>query len=199
MPIINNFMKQRKLIQGFTLIELMVTIGIIAILSAVLFASYNSAREQARDKLRMSDLKEVQVALELYKAQHGRYPAAGCGNNNTQYAGPGPKPVAPFDPGNFESCDNYIAGEAGKSFTPDFIDVLPRDPKSENEVGKGYYYRTNTLGTAYKLMSFQAVETLTVDNYQNEFARCPKQGSACSGANPLNKTYSVYSAGAEGW
>jgi general secretion pathway protein G len=83
-------MKQRKLIQGFTLIELMVTIGIIAILSAVLFASYNSAREQARDKLRMSDLKEVQVALELYKAQHGRYPAAGCGNNNTQYAGPRP-------------------------------------------------------------------------------------------------------------
>jgi hypothetical protein len=64
---------------------------------------------------------------------------------------------------------------------------------------RGYYYRTNTLGTAYKLMSFQAVETLTVDNYQNEFARCPKQGSACSGANPLNKTYSVYSAGAEGW
>ncbi len=87
-------MKQRKLKQGFTLIELMVTIGIIAILSAVLFASYNSAREQARDKLRMSDLKEMQVALELYKAQHGQYPDSGCSASDTQFAGPGPAGVA---------------------------------------------------------------------------------------------------------
>lgn len=188
-------MKQRKLIQGFTLIELMVTIGIIAILSAVLFASYNSAREQARDKLRMSDLKEMQVALELYKAQHGRYPARGCGVNS-QYAGPGPKPVAPFDPSNFESCDTYIVGHAaGISFTPDFIDVLPRDPKSEN--GQGYYYRTDTDGTFYKLLSLNAVESLTIGNYSEEFARCPKQGGACSTPNPHPRIYAVYSFGAE--
>ncbi len=190
-------MKQRKLIQGFTLIELMVTIGIIAILSAVLFASYNSAREQARDKLRMSDLKEMQVALELYKAQHGRYPAAGCGAS--LYSGPGDVPTV--NSSNFTKCEQYIVGHAaGISFTPDFIDVLPRDPKSENEVGKGFYYRTNAAGTMYKIMVFQSVETLVVDSYQHEFARCPDSGGACgTSATPPPKVYAVYSTGAENW
>lgn len=177
--------------------ELLVTISIIAILSSVLFATYNDAREQARDKLRMTDLKELQLAIELYKAQHGRYPAAGCGASF--YSGPGTIPTT--NPGNFTECDQYITGHvAGVSFTPDFIDVLPKDPKTEED-GVGYYYRTNASGSAYKLMSFQAVETLTIDSYDDEFSRCPKQqaGTSCNSINPPNKIYAVYSVGAEGW
>ena len=47
----------------------MVVVGIIAILSSILYANFNEARMIARDKTRMTTLKEVQLALELYKAQ----------------------------------------------------------------------------------------------------------------------------------
>lgn len=51
---------------GFTLIELLVVIAIIGILSAVVLASLNSARQKSRDAKRISDLKQLQLALELY-------------------------------------------------------------------------------------------------------------------------------------
>ena len=51
---------------GFTLIELLVVIAIIGLLSSVILASLNGARRKGRDARRMADLKEIQVALELY-------------------------------------------------------------------------------------------------------------------------------------
>jgi len=51
--------------KGFTLIELLVVIAIIAILSTVVMAGLNSARSKARDAKRLSDIKQLQSALEL--------------------------------------------------------------------------------------------------------------------------------------
>ena len=55
-----------KASRGFTLIELLVVIAIIGILSSVVLASLNSARTKARDTRRVSDMKQIQIALELY-------------------------------------------------------------------------------------------------------------------------------------
>jgi type II secretion system protein G len=60
--------------KGFTLIELLVVIAIIGILSSVVVATLNSARTKARDAARVSDLKQIQVALELYYDSRGEYP-----------------------------------------------------------------------------------------------------------------------------
>lgn len=60
--------------RGFTLIELLVVIAIIGVLSSVVLASLNSAQENARDAKRMADLKQVQIALEMYFHDNGRYP-----------------------------------------------------------------------------------------------------------------------------
>ncbi len=179
--------------KGFTLIELMVVVAIIGVLASVLYASFEDSREQARDRVRSAELKELQMAIELYRAQNGQYPAAGCGASTLQFAGPGPASVSGFracPPGN----PLYILG-----LVPDFIPALPRDPRFESEANRGFYYRSD--GDSYKLMLHDVVESLTVDSFDHEFARCPRQMASgpCSGATPPPNTYAVYSAGAESW
>lgn len=60
--------------KGFTLIELLVVIAIIALLSTLAIVALNSARQKSRDAKRISDIKQVQTALELYHADHAAYP-----------------------------------------------------------------------------------------------------------------------------
>ncbi|MCA9365262.1 prepilin-type N-terminal cleavage/methylation domain-containing protein [Candidatus Kaiserbacteria bacterium] len=169
---------------GFTLIELLVTVAIIGILSSIVYGSFGGARAQARDDIRRSDLKELQLAVELYKAQTGSYPTQGCGSssNDSSWAGPGPGSSS------FNSCSDYIVG-----LVPDYIAKLPTDPKSENENSKGFYY--NTDGVSYKIMVHDSVEKKTISSNTDEFARCPT--STCGGI--LTNTYAVYSFGAEDW
>ncbi len=64
-------MKNRK---GFTLIELLVVIAIIGLLSTLAVISLNSARQKSRDARRVSDIKQIQTALELYYTDNNGYP-----------------------------------------------------------------------------------------------------------------------------
>ncbi len=59
---------------GFTMIELLVTISIIGILSALIYANFNEARDEARNNAIKVELKEIKLALEVYKSQNGKYP-----------------------------------------------------------------------------------------------------------------------------
>jgi type II secretion system protein G len=78
--------------RGFTLIELLVVIAIIGILASIILASLNTARKRGRDARRVSDMKQVQLALQLYYDEHqSTYPMVN-GNNgvtmsNTQPPG----------------------------------------------------------------------------------------------------------------
>jgi prepilin-type N-terminal cleavage/methylation domain-containing protein len=64
----------RRYVRGFTLIELLVVIAIIGILSSVVLASLNSARQKGRDARRISDVKQMQLALELFYDANQSYP-----------------------------------------------------------------------------------------------------------------------------
>lgn len=58
---------------GFTLIEILVVITILAILMVLAFASYETAQRQARDTKRKSDLVAISRALEQYRVDNGKY------------------------------------------------------------------------------------------------------------------------------
>ncbi len=66
-------MTQKK---GFTLIELLVVVAIIGLLSTLSIVALNTARAKARDARRVSDVKQIQTALELYYNDQGDYPAS---------------------------------------------------------------------------------------------------------------------------
>ncbi len=170
--------------KGFTLIEVLIVVAIIGILTAILVANYNDARKNSRDKIRKSDLKSLQLAIELYKAQYGQYPAQGCGTPGASWAGPGSHPAWGA------TCDTYIAG-----LVPDFVPALPRDPNQELENGLGYLYMTNNTRTSYKVLVHGSVESHTITSVNDEFARYP---ASCGGTIQAN-SYAVYSAGAECW
>lgn len=61
---------------GFTLIEILVVITIIAILTASGMVAYIQIGKNARDARRKSDLEQLRSALVLYRTDFNAYPAS---------------------------------------------------------------------------------------------------------------------------
>ena len=61
-------------IRGFTLVELLMVIGIIGLLAAIAIAQFTSYRASAIDSQMKSDLKNAAVAMESYFAEKQSYP-----------------------------------------------------------------------------------------------------------------------------
>lgn len=131
--------------KGFTLIELMVTISIIAVLSVVGLASYKGIQSKAKDSIRKNDLTKLATALEIYFQREG----------NGKYvlpAGTGP-----------ESCDRDTTAfyAAIASYIPDSI----VDPQTK----ANYCYVSVNNGQSYTLCAKLENNTSDVNNP----AACP--------------------------
>lgn len=66
-------MKQ-KTKRGFTLIEVLIVVSIIGLLTSATLLGLGTFRAAGKDARRMSDLRQIQNALELYYAQKSEYP-----------------------------------------------------------------------------------------------------------------------------
>lgn len=112
--------------RGFTFIEILVSVTIIAVLVAIGVASYASVNRRARDAKRKSDLEQIRSGLEQYRADFGSYPVQ----------------------------SGWALSSAGSNWidalTPSYMDNVPVDPKNTGSVAPPsgtdpvYAYKSDT-------------------------------------------------------
>lgn len=193
-------MEYVKRYTGFTLIEVLVVVTIIGILSAILYTNFTSARQDARNKIMRTTLSEIQLALEVYRAQNGFYPIPASTPAICYGAAPGL-----YTGINSSSCPThrlYIA-----NLVPDFIASLPTAAELSRSSTCQIQYRVddNTSPTAYKITLVRCVEGVTgvTDGIaqSDEFARCPSSCAATGVCDPTTNFFyeslAIYSNGGE--
>lgn len=60
--------------KGFTIVELLVVIVVVAILAAISVVAYTGIQDRAKYTEALSNLKSIDKAIGLYHAQNGYYP-----------------------------------------------------------------------------------------------------------------------------
>ena len=71
---------------GFTLVELLMVIVVIAVLAGITVVGFSGVRDRADLTKKRSDLASIKTALELYKTDNGRYPnSEACVNIDSNY------------------------------------------------------------------------------------------------------------------
>jgi prepilin-type N-terminal cleavage/methylation domain-containing protein len=97
----------KKLNKGFTLVELLVVMAIIALLTSLIIVNIYSSRGKARDAKRVSDLNQIQLALEQFFDRCQVYPTTLTTSSSNG------------------SCTGTVT-------LGNFISVIPTDPKTHS-------------------------------------------------------------------
>jgi general secretion pathway protein G len=120
---------------GFTLVELMVVISIMAVLTGIIGGSFLTTRFRARDAERKNNMSQLQRALEMYYTDNRAYPAA----SGTEIAGCG-----------LSGTDACAWGAQFKNTTTGTVYMvqLPSDAKRPTIQ---YVYEVNATHTKYRL------------------------------------------------
>lgn len=112
---------------GFTLVELLIAVSVIAILSAIGVTIFSEVTVKTRNNARKNDLKQIQQALELYYETNHFYP-----NPNSGVVGV--ESCAPVD-------DNF-----NQNRISNLLKQVPSDPKD-----KTVYYEYCFLNGKYTI------------------------------------------------
>lgn len=104
--------------KGFTIVELLVVISIIALISSLIFVQLEQARSRARDAEREAKTKTLQNALALYVVNNKAYPVYSgplTGSDTASRAlitgdAVGQIPLDPFNSGNYQYVYNSTDG-----------------------------------------------------------------------------------------
>ncbi len=113
--------------KGFTIVELLIVIVVIAILAAITIVAFNGIQERARYSAMQQDLKTLNNAINMYYTDNNQYPSSGSTGGNVIGASPN------------------IPG-----LVPTYINSIPTIPND----GKGGYYAYiySANGADYKLV-----------------------------------------------
>lgn len=130
--------------RGFTLVELLIVVAVIAILVAILIPNFVRARAQSQVAASKSNLKNLGTALEQYHVDTGAYPVG---------FGPAGEKIRPdiayachkgTAHGKHSNCGNSLATLA--VLVPRYIRTIPMDPCTN-----GQYLYQSTNGSTYSL------------------------------------------------
>lgn len=112
---------------GFTLLELLIVMGILGILATVLMVIINPGRQlaKARDTQRRSDIFAILSAVYQYSSEHsGALPDTDGDPQTSNF------PTTPTCIGTGAGCfDLAGAGDTGEEIVPVYMSSLPFDPK----------------------------------------------------------------------
>jgi general secretion pathway protein G len=125
---------------GFTLLEVLVSATIVAVLTVIGVVSYSSVNKRSRDVKRKSDMEQLRSALEMYRSDNAGYPAA----NTVAF-------------GNVSALEGTLVSK----YTP----AIPADPQSPD--ANYYYVATNydlTTDKYYGYCLCGKLETLSPAN-----------------------------------
>ena len=79
--------RMKKTMSGFTIVELLIVIVIIAILAAITIVAYNGIQNRALDTRRESDMATINKALLAYNAVHGGVPNVATYSTGSNFGG----------------------------------------------------------------------------------------------------------------
>ncbi|TSC56728.1 MAG: hypothetical protein G01um101418_612 [Parcubacteria group bacterium Gr01-1014_18] len=111
--------------KGFTLVELLVVVSIIGLLSTLAIVALGSARVKARDAKRVSDIRQLQTAVELFYSDKNGYPLVAAGGL-----------VLGAGAGSVLSEDGFVAA-ADPALKSVYMGKVPKNPLPG---GKDYKY-----------------------------------------------------------
>ncbi|AHB41928.1 hypothetical protein RAAC3_TM7C00001G0055 [Candidatus Saccharibacteria bacterium RAAC3_TM7_1] len=100
-----------RLSRGFTIVELLIVIVVIAILASITIVAYNGTQNRAKDSQLDSAIFHLKGSLEIYLAEKGVYPPA-CGADNAGC--------------NVSNLATYLV--------PSYLDTMPSTPTTLNYV-----------------------------------------------------------------
>jgi len=120
---------------GFTIVELLIVIVVIAILAAITIVAFRGVTTRAVDSGRATDINSIAKALELYYVDNGYFPAS----SGSTLINPS------WSTTNDSSWDNLKA-----QLVPKYISKLPDDPEKTPGVS---VMTTNGYGYAYFVSS----------------------------------------------
>ncbi len=73
----------QSIMKGFTLVELLIVVIILAILAAIVIPQFTSSTDDAKLSALDSNLANIRAAIDLYYQQHGKYPGATVSSGGT--------------------------------------------------------------------------------------------------------------------
>ncbi len=142
--------------KGFTLIELVIVIAILAILAAVVVLTLNPAQlmAQARDSQRISDLGSIKSAIALYLAT-ATTPAIGAGGPNamvstTTCTGFFSSACATIVTSTLVTTAGWVPIAFADTAGGSPLSALPVDPT--NNATYQYAYKGDATGLVYKIV-----------------------------------------------
>ncbi len=72
-----------KKVKGFTLVELLIVVIILAILAAIIVPQFSASTNDAKAAALQSNLSNIRSAIEFYYQEHGEYPGANLATGAT--------------------------------------------------------------------------------------------------------------------